>query len=742
MDEMKTKMEAAARKAEDLGKEWVDSDREMKEKIMMIEANVTMLTQELMTIKNKSSDRDFSPKKLTEGKGFMTLKEYDGNSESYDDWSFKAFLYINGTFPIFEKVTKTLESMNEEITEEQVKLMMTDFEITKEEYKHFDEQLYLVLAAKTTSHILTTVKNLKGTTAKNIVGIDSIRGLVAWHRIQIAAIGKNKVRVQQLAQKIMSPDQVKKYEDIPEALQSWELLLREFEASSEYPLDSAIKLGALKKMMPSELEADLMRMEITDFQKVKDYVMSQAMQRRQPYFEPSSKELAKKSPLANLEEDEEPKEAFAVQGQGQFQGTCHHCGKWGHRISDCFQKDAQMKGGKGDGGKGKGKDFGSGGKGYGKVKGFYGGYKGGDKGKGKGKGWTPYGKGAYGGQQPQAYSMEYWGEGQADPNWNMAMCLEHVVPTVETKVPMVTRKAKSVTSKGLVTQIVSETITRNRFQGLTNTEEENILDEESWPTPAMRTEDKDKETTRSDNGKKKKMVRFQKEKTQKDVKKERAAPTDEAARPKLQMEILAAAGAKKKKKEKEEDNACESFVGIWTAEVEDETVECQDCEAFYLEEFESPDSAMNVTNSKELVWVQVKSIMDTGCAKSVAPPSLASHIPIMATEDSKRGAEFQTAGGGKLANQGSRVIPAFTGEWQPVDMTYAVADVVKPLNAVSQICDRGNEVTFTATGGYIWNRETNNVVEFPRERGVYVLETWVQMPLDAARASGFTRQER
>ena len=88
------------------------------------------------------------------------------------------------------------------------------------------------------------------------------------------------------------------------------------------------------------------------------------------------------------------------------------------------------------------------------------------------------------------------------------------------------------------------------------------------------------------------------------------------------------------------------------------------------------------------------------------------------------------------------MIPSWTTVGQPVEMTYAVADVVKPLNAVSQICDRGNEVTFTATGGYIWNRETNNVVEIPRERGVYVLDTWIQMPNDAVKESGFARQER
>ena len=170
------------------------------------------------------------------------------------------------------------------------------------------------------------------------------------------------------------------------------------------------------------------------------------------------------------------------------------------------------------------------------------------------------------------------------------------------------------------------------------------------------------------------------------------------------------------------------------------TWEVEEDPAMYLETCDDSDEALHIAS--DLVWIKVQSIMDTGCGKSVAPPSLACHLPIVETEESRRGAEFQTAGGGKIPNQGDRVIPCFTNHGQAVEMTYSVADVVRPLNAVSQICDRGNEVTFTSDGGYIWNKKTNNIVEFPRERGVYVLDTWLQMPRESVRESGFARQER
>ena len=132
--------------------------------------------------------------------------------------------------------------------------------------------------------------------------------------------------------------------------------------------------------------------------------------------------------------------------------------------------------------------------------------------------------------------------------------------------------------------------------------------------------------------------------------------------------------------------------------------------------------------------------MDTGAAQSVAPPSLACHLPMVETAASRRGAEFQTADGNRILNQGRRSIPSYTSEGKQVTMEYDATDVVKLLNSVSQICDKGNEVTFTKWGGYIWNEATNNVTEFIRDKGVDVLETWTQLQADEVNTQGFTRQ--
>ena len=92
-------------------------------------------------------------------------------------------------------------------------------------------------------------------------------------------------------------------------------------------------------------------------------------------------------------------EGFKGEGKGaKFDGICHHCGIYGHRMNECRKKDEAMRKGGceayggilgngsfgGFGGKGKGKDGGKGGK--------YGGKDG-----GKGYGGKGYGGGKSGG---------------------------------------------------------------------------------------------------------------------------------------------------------------------------------------------------------------------------------------------------------------------------------------------------------------------------------------------------------
>ena len=61
-------------------------------------------------------------------------------------------------------------------------------------------------------------------------------------------------------------------------------------------------------------------------------------------------------------------------------------------------------------------------------------------------------------------------------------------------------------------------------------------------------------------------------------------------------------------------------------------------------------------------------------------------------------------------------------------MAFQVANVKRPLLAVSTLTRTGNDVAFTAGGGVITNRRTGRTISFVRKGGVYVLEVMVAPP--------------
>ena len=72
-------------------------------------------------------------------------------------------------------------------------------------------------------------------------------------------------------------------------------------------------------------------------------------------------------------------------------------------------------------------------------------------------------------------------------------------------------------------------------------------------------------------------------------------------------------------------------------------------------------------------------------------------------------------------------------------MSFRVADVTKPLGAVSKICHKGNKVVFDVEGSYIEHKATGARTPLREERGVYVLDIEM-VPGRAAHTSPLGRQ--
>ena len=138
------------------------------------------------------------------------------------------------------------------------------------------------------------------------------------------------------------------------------------------------------------------------------------------------------------------------------------------------------------------------------------------------------------------------------------------------------------------------------------------------------------------------------------------------------------------------------------------------------------DSEVNTLDG-EVVWHHLQTVIDSGAAESVAPPSMLPWVAVKESEGSKRGQTYMSASGDRLPNLGEKAFKFVTETGRVAAATYQVADVTRALCSVSRICDKGSSVTFTAAGGYI---ESPHGVRTPfrRENNVYILDAWVQGP--------------
>ena len=124
--------------------------------------------------------------------------------------------------------------------------------------------------------------------------------------------------------------------------------------------------------------------------------------------------------------------------------------------------------------------------------------------------------------------------------------------------------------------------------------------------------------------------------------------------------------------------------------------------------------------------VRIRTVMDSGAADSVAPPTLAPQVNISESNGSKRGQCYVSASGSRLSNMGEKVLNVQTNEGRDANVFYQIAEVGRPLHSVSATCDRGNWVVYTSQGGFIINCQTWERTSFERSGGIYELDLWMR----------------
>ena len=131
-------------------------------------------------------------------------------------------------------------------------------------------------------------------------------------------------------------------------------------------------------------------------------------------------------------------------------------------------------------------------------------------------------------------------------------------------------------------------------------------------------------------------------------------------------------------------------------------------------------------------WVRIRTILDSGAAQSIAPPSMAKGVPVRPSEMSSQGRSYTSADGGRIENKGQQVLHVTTNEGRQGMTRCQVGDVNRPLMAVSQIADAGNILQFASDGGWIYNLTDESYTRFERHNNIFEFNMW----LNASDANG------
>ena len=128
---------------------------------------------------------------------------------------------------------------------------------------------------------------------------------------------------------------------------------------------------------------------------------------------------------------------------------------------------------------------------------------------------------------------------------------------------------------------------------------------------------------------------------------------------------------------------------------------------------------------RELAAIQTKTVrigIDSGASVSVAPEDFGLDYPLedIPAPGSK---QYRTANGSLVDDQGKRKVQLRgKGTGKLAVWKARIAKVHKPLMAISELVDAGNDVYFTREGAWSRNRNSGEITWFTRTKGIYEYE--------------------
>ena len=137
------------------------------------------------------------------------------------------------------------------------------------------------------------------------------------------------------------------------------------------------------------------------------------------------------------------------------------------------------------------------------------------------------------------------------------------------------------------------------------------------------------------------------------------------------------------------------------------------------------DSALNALGKPGDDCQLVEGIVDSGAVNSVTNKT-SFDAEVKPSEMSRSGQRYRGPDGSRIPNYGQQEVEFATDEGHKCGLTMQVADVERPLIAVSHLSEAGNDVHLNKKGGTIINQKTGKKIAIQRRGNLYVLRMWVK----------------
>ena len=286
---------------------------------------------------------------LVDTRNIGKVPSYGGEREGWSEWSFQFTAFTGAANPKATKALKWAATAELAIDED-------DQTQEDEEYPALSSQLYLALALLCKGPPLVMVRNV----ANN-------NGLEAWRVLNAhydpGSKGRQRVRMRQLLQ----PQKPNDISGTRESIEKWERDVRDYETRFQKSFDEDVKIGVVIDMAPLSVQqhCHLNAGDIKTYPQIRRIILDfieascdradapvpmdvSALDRKgkgkgKGTGKTGKGKGGKGKGKSKGKSHEKGKKGDQEKKPEKFDGTCSHCGKYGHKARDCWSNENRAK---------------------------------------------------------------------------------------------------------------------------------------------------------------------------------------------------------------------------------------------------------------------------------------------------------------------------------------------------------------------------------------------------------------